>query len=30
MDRFAQLAVVAAKQALAQSGLVIDPSNASV
>ena len=28
MDRFAQLAVVAAKQALAQSGLVIDPSNA--
>jgi 3-oxoacyl-[acyl-carrier-protein] synthase II len=28
MDRFAQLAVVAAKQALAQSGLAVDASNA--
>jgi 3-oxoacyl-[acyl-carrier-protein] synthase II len=28
MDRFAQLAVVAAKQALAQSGLTVDASNA--
>lgn len=28
MDRFAQLAVAAAKQALAQSGLVVDASNA--
>jgi 3-oxoacyl-[acyl-carrier-protein] synthase II len=29
MDRFAQLAVVAAKQALAQSALVVDASNAN-